>query len=429
MRAGCRITMSAMTQTVLLAIDTSTEFCSVALLAADGPTADAASFRTWVRHERTGAVSSTRVLPAVREVLDEAGLAFADCNAIAFGAGPGSFTGLRTATGVAQGLAFGRALPVVPVGTLLACAEAARLNAGAAAGRATRVLAALDARMDEVYWADYAWDDAAGDWQALVPASLAAPADVRAPDAPFVLAGNAAAAFGERLPACARAAGDRRERAAACAADRARRAARISRGTRRAGRSRGARVRARQGRADHRRAARRARGRRRPMSGVLMTDRYLAPMTDADLDEVVEIERAAYEFPWSRGNFEDSLRNGYFGVCMRHVTGVLVGYCVLMPVVDEMHLLNLCVAPVAQRSGVGLALLREAVRIARAERLDGVLLEVRPSNPRAIRLYERFGFVSVGRRRNYYPAKHRSREDAIVMRLALTKEGGAHGMD
>ncbi|ABA49671.1 ribosomal-protein-alanine acetyltransferase [Burkholderia pseudomallei 1710b] len=224
-------------------------------------------------------------------------------------------------------------------------------------------------------------------------------------------------------------AGDRRERAAACAADRARRAARISRGTRRAGRSRGARVRARQGRADHRRAARRARGRRRPMSGVLMTDRYLAPMTDADLDEVVEIERAAYEFPWSRGNFEDSLRNGYFGVCMRHVTGVLVGYCVLMPVVDEMHLLNLCVAPVAQRSGVGLALLREAVRIARAERLDGVLLEVRPSNPRAIRLYERFGFVSVGRRRNYYPAKHRSREDAIVMRLALTKEGGAHGMD
>ncbi|KGU64521.1 ribosomal-protein-alanine acetyltransferase [Burkholderia pseudomallei MSHR983] len=165
------------------------------------------------------------------------------------------------------------------------------------------------------------------------------------------------------------------------------------------------------------------------MSGVLMTDRYLAPMTDADLDEVVEIERAAYEFPWSRGNFEDSLRNGYFGVCMRHVTGVLVGYCVLMPVVDEMHLLNLCVAPVAQRSGVGLALLREAVRIARVERLDGVLLEVRPSNPRAIRLYERFGFVSVGRRRNYYPAKHRSREDAIVMRLALTKEGGAHGMD
>ncbi|AOJ09564.1 tRNA threonylcarbamoyladenosine biosynthesis protein TsaB [Burkholderia mayonis] len=197
--------MSAMTQTVLLAIDTSTEFCSVALLVAAAAADDAPSIRTWVRHERTGAVSSTRVLPAVREVLDEAGRAFDDCDAIAFGAGPGSFTGLRTATGVVQGLAFGRGLPVVPVGTLVACAEAARLNAGDAAGRVTRVLAALDARMDEVYWADYAWDDAAGEWREIAPASLAAPADVRVPDAPFVLAGNAAHAFGDRLPACARA--------------------------------------------------------------------------------------------------------------------------------------------------------------------------------------------------------------------------------
>ena len=84
------------------------------------------------------------------------------------------------------------------------------------------------------------------------------------------------------------------------------------------------------------------------MTGVLLSDRYLAPMTDADLDEVVAIEHVAYEFPWSRGNFEDSLRNGYLGVCLRHVTGSLIGYCVLMPVVDEMHLLNLCVAPAAQ---------------------------------------------------------------------------------
>ena len=165
------------------------------------------------------------------------------------------------------------------------------------------------------------------------------------------------------------------------------------------------------------------------MTGVLLSDRYLAPMTDADLDEVVAIEHVAYEFPWSRGNFEDSLRNGYLGVCLRHVTGSLVGYCVLMPVVDEMHLLNLCVAPAAQHAGAGLALLREAVRISRAEGLDGVLLDVRPSNPRAIHLYERVGVVTIGRRTNYYPAKHRSREDAIVMRLTLNKdEGDAHGV-
>ena len=81
------------------------------------------------------------------------------------------------------------------------------------------------------------------------------------------------------------------------------------------------------------------------MSGVLLADRYMSPMTEGDLDEVAAIEKIAYEFPWSRGNFGDSLRNGYFGVCLRHVTGTLIGYCVLMPVVDEMHLLNLCVTP------------------------------------------------------------------------------------
>jgi [ribosomal protein S18]-alanine N-acetyltransferase len=162
------------------------------------------------------------------------------------------------------------------------------------------------------------------------------------------------------------------------------------------------------------------------MSGVLLADRYMSSMTDADLDEVAFVEREAYEFPWTRSNFEDSLRNGYFGVCMRHVTGTLIGYCVLMPVVDEMHLLNLCVTPRAQRAGAGLALLREAVRIARGKGLSGMLLEVRPSNVRAVRLYERFGFVTIGRRKNYYPARHRGREDALVMRFTFPKEG-AHG--
>ncbi|MFT4068281.1 tRNA (adenosine(37)-N6)-threonylcarbamoyltransferase complex dimerization subunit type 1 TsaB [Paraburkholderia sp.] len=190
-----------MTQTVLLALDTSTEFCSAALLsvsvdAAGQPTAEP---RIWLRHEQTGAVSSTRLLPAIRELFDEAGLALGDCDAIAFGSGPGSFTGLRTATGVAQGLAFGLNLPVVPIGTLLACAESARLRNPST----TRVLAALDARMDEIYWADYAWDDAQREWRTVQAASLDAPDRLVLPDVPFTLAGNAAAAFGERLPAVA----------------------------------------------------------------------------------------------------------------------------------------------------------------------------------------------------------------------------------
>jgi ribosomal-protein-alanine N-acetyltransferase len=108
---------------------------------------------------------------------------------------------------------------------------------------------------------------------------------------------------------------------------------------------------------------------------------------------------------------------------MRHVTGVLVGYCVLMPVVDEMHLLNLCVAPQAQGTGAGLALLREAVRITRGKQLAGLLLEVRPSNLRALRLYEQFGFTTIGRRKHYYPARRHGREDALVMRYTFSKEG------
>ncbi|MEX3606307.1 MAG: tRNA (adenosine(37)-N6)-threonylcarbamoyltransferase complex dimerization subunit type 1 TsaB [Burkholderia sp.] len=196
-----------MTPIVLLAIDTSTEFCSVALVAAFAAAPASTVPRIWFRHDETGALSSTRVLPAVRELLDEAGFTLADCAAIAFGAGPGSFTGLRTATGIAQGLAFGRGLPVVPIGTLASCAEQARLNALAAGERApARVLVALDARMDEVYWADYAWDEAAGDWRTLQRAALAAPGMLAAPAEPFTLAGNAAVAFSERLPAAALAA-------------------------------------------------------------------------------------------------------------------------------------------------------------------------------------------------------------------------------
>jgi ribosomal-protein-alanine N-acetyltransferase len=154
--------------------------------------------------------------------------------------------------------------------------------------------------------------------------------------------------------------------------------------------------------------------------GVTLTgDAQLLPMAENDLDDVTAIENAAHEFPWTRGNFRDALRSGYTGVCLRQRAGVLMGYCILMPVVDEMHLLNICVAPQAQRQGVGLALLREAARIAQAGRFGSLLLEVRVSNHRAIRLYERFGFTLIGCRRNYYPAQHQRREDAQVMRLSL----------
>lgn len=126
---------------IILAIETSSETASCALLSGDTVLSRASSgVRT----------HSQSILPMVQQLLAEAGLTLSQCDAIAFGAGPGSFTGVRTACGIAQGLAYGAGLPVLPLITLDAMALACRAQTGA-----TDVLAVLDARMGEVYWAQY----------------------------------------------------------------------------------------------------------------------------------------------------------------------------------------------------------------------------------------------------------------------------------
>lgn len=184
----------------ILAVETSTEWCSVAL----GRATSDGAIECFYRHEHTGARSSSRVLPAAGEVLAEAGIRLADCAAIAFGAGPGSFTGLRTACGVAQGLAFGADLPVIPVNVLMACAESVRTGTPALPAN-TPVLVALDARMDEAYAATFRWDAASGEWATDDAMHVGAPEAVAAPSGEFWLAGNAATVFGDRLAAAARA--------------------------------------------------------------------------------------------------------------------------------------------------------------------------------------------------------------------------------
>jgi len=175
----------------LLAFDTSTETLSVAV-AAPGR-------QPLARSAPGGAQASATLLPAILALLGEAGLALAELDAIAFGCGPGSFTGLRTACSVAQGLAFGtearrpQGVPVLPVDTLLAVAEEARHLAGG-----TQFVVALDARMDEVYTAR--WRHVQGAWLCDVDAALRAPEAVRLPPG-WRLAGNAAAAYGARLAA------------------------------------------------------------------------------------------------------------------------------------------------------------------------------------------------------------------------------------
>lgn len=150
-----------------------------------------------------------------------------------------------------------------------------------------------------------------------------------------------------------------------------------------------------------------------------MTLRY-ASMRPSDLDEVIALERTIYTHPWTRGNFADALAAGNYGWLVRE-DGRLVGYCVVMLAPDDAHLLNISVASDAQGRGIGRGLLQWVHALARAHGLPSVLLEVRVSNERAIRIYERAGYVRIGMRRNYYPA-YRGREDAIVMRKYLNTE-------
>ena len=166
----------------LLAFDTSTDTLCIAVQRADA---------LWQHRGPGGAQSSAQLLPAIRRLMDEAGLDFKALDAIVFGRGPGSFTGLRTACAIAQGLAFGAGVPVLPVDTLLAVAETARAEHGC-----TDVVAVLDARMNEVYHTPYSYR--AGVWQAAGDVGVCAPEALQVP-AGWSVVGNAQAAYGQRL--------------------------------------------------------------------------------------------------------------------------------------------------------------------------------------------------------------------------------------
>jgi tRNA threonylcarbamoyladenosine biosynthesis protein TsaB len=172
----------------LLAFDTSTDVLSIAVQGGPG-----AAPREYAGPG--GARASSALIPAIQDLLAQAGLQLAQLDAIVFGRGPGSFTGLRTACSVAQGLAFGADVPVLAADTLLAVAEDARGRAGIHS-----VVAVLDARMDEVYSARYEW--AGTRWEQQGETTLGPPEEIAVPQG-FALAGNAFAAYGSRLPSAA----------------------------------------------------------------------------------------------------------------------------------------------------------------------------------------------------------------------------------
>lgn len=141
------------------------------------------------------------------------------------------------------------------------------------------------------------------------------------------------------------------------------------------------------------------------------------PMQMADLDAVMAIEPTIYSHPWTRGNFSDSLNSGY-SAWILEANQKVIGYALLMMVLDEAHLLNLSIAKTQQKQGLGRYLLEYMLQIAKNHQAANMFLEVRPSNISAIALYENMGFCEMAVRRGYYPA-HNGREDAILMGLAL----------
>lgn len=141
-------------------------------------------------------------------------------------------------------------------------------------------------------------------------------------------------------------------------------------------------------------------------------------MTVADIDTVRAIELASYPFPWSEGIFRDCITGGYLCKLVRDEQSRLLAYAIVSVAVGECHILNICVDPPLRGQGIARLLLRYMLDEAQHFGAEQAFLEVRPSNPAAIHLYETLGFRQIGRRKQYYPGAD-GREDAIVMGLTL----------
>ncbi len=155
------------------------------------------------------------------------------------------------------------------------------------------------------------------------------------------------------------------------------------------------------------------------MSAVLQSPQVrFEPLLLHRLGEVLRIEQSAYDFPWSQANFRDALSSGYQAQMLMAGDTVL-GYFVAMKGVDEVHLLNITVAPDYQRQGWARVMLDALALWSRGQGAQWLWLEVRTGNLRAKDIYESHGYRRVGQRKAYYPALNGQREDAIVMSLRL----------
>lgn len=434
----------------LLALETSSSRCGVALLRES----DAGCTVSVLEHE--GAQEhAERLLPMAGQLLTQAGLRPADLHTIAFGQGPGGFTGLRVACGAAQGMGLALGIPVIPVVSHLAVAQDASAQVG------DTVLVALDARMNEVYLAAYVrGPDLEHAWLTLQSPMLIAADEVvpwamhhlpiwsgsnsderlahglsmglldglagglvggvltaAATRAPF-LAGDAWDVYGEQM------AFPQSWCRSAVARPQARAVAQLARQAWLRGEVLAPELAAPLYVRDKVAftTAERERGfGGNPKATPALPSAVLEPMTEADIDAVAELELDLQAFPWTRANFADALASGY-EACVLRQDGKVVGFCFAMLAPDVAHLLVIGVSRTQQRQGFGGLLMLWCEQLAREQGLEAVMLEVRPSNVSALGFYEKIGFQRIGVRRGYYATNEGPREDALVMQKVLDND-------
>ena len=402
----------------ILAIETTTRTGSVAVLR---PGQDTEVLFDGALADSNGHAEA--LLPLIDTVIRQAGLAPAQIGLVAFGQGPGAFTGIRLGCSVAQGIAMAFGLPVVAVNALQATAAAFECGSSVA-------LVALDARMQEVYFAAYGPNGV----------ELQAPVLLSGADVPRFIEPRLRfwlRAVATTEPACLVGEGWQVVNATAPeqwasrlnvralddhARPHAREVAKVAKARWQAGQV----VLPEQALPLYLRdkVAFTTQERERGQGGnpkVSAPDQaLLLPMMPVDLNEVQELERQSQAFPWSRRNFEDALAAHYSAWVLR-IGDVLAGFCVAMPTPDDVHLLVIAVATDYRRQGLASKLLTQVDQLARQRGVPRVLLEVRPSNTKAQAFYAKQGFTEIGRRKGYYPAGKGEREDALVLARKLSE--------
>jgi tRNA threonylcarbamoyladenosine biosynthesis protein TsaB len=405
--------------THLLALETSSSICGVALLSHDAAHTRVQS----LQHDATGE-HAERLLPMVDQLLEQAGLLAGQINAVAFGQGPGGFTGLRVACGVAQGMAFGLGVPVLPVDSLMAvAARACNQNMHSAGSQALHVVM-QDARMSEVYLGAYVQQ--AGQWHTVQEPVLIGVEHVVQwlqsachgwqAGHPLYFVGDALQAYPalreglQTLPGCSVGPALRAdaESVAQLALKLHQRGLgiqpdfaaplyvrdKVAFTTRER----------EQGAGGNPRAAQPA---------------VLLPMTPHHLQAVAEIEQRVQSFPWTLRNFSDGLQAGY-GAWVLCQGERVVAFSMTMYAPDVAHLLVIAVHPDSRRQGLATRLLAHCEQQARDRGLPALILEVRPSNHTALAFYKAHGFTQLAVRKDYYPAGHGLREDALVMQKVVS---------